>query len=62
MSIDVAWQIPSPDCCLCFVRSNQPEEVPRYSRAVNCDVGGRKKNRVEHQRGHDWVQELIWGI
>lgn len=43
-------------------RSNQPEEMPCYSWAVDCDIGGRQKNGIQHQSGHDGIQELIWGI
>lgn len=42
--------------------SPPPQEVPRYSGAVDCDVRGGEEHRVEHQGGHDRIQELIRGV
>lgn len=39
-----------------------PQEVPRYSRAVDCNVRGGEEHRVLHQSGHDWIQELVGGV
>lgn len=39
-----------------------PQEVPRYSRAVDCNVRGGEEHGVQHQSGHDWIQELVGGV
>lgn len=36
--------------------------MPCYSWTVHCDIGRGEKNRIQHQSGHDGIQELIWSI
>lgn len=45
-----------------FFRGDKPEEMSGYGWAVHCYIRRREKNRIQHQRGHDGVQELIWSI